>query len=148
LIVAAVFLVFPAFPANAEHRDGPCDLHQREDESVRALSKRLIRCAADRWDIPGGAQRAICVADHESHLNPEAVSSGGTYVGLFQHLADAWPDRYEAWTRRAWHLDESPLSGRSNAIVTVRMINADGWGPWSGVDGCGNVDAGARGRRR
>jgi hypothetical protein len=101
------------------------------------VSRRLIQCAAEEWRVPGGAKRAICIADAESHLNPKAVSAGRRYLGLFQHSAEAWPDRYESWTKRAWDLDESALSGRTNAIVTIRMVNANGWGPWSGVDDCG-----------
>jgi hypothetical protein len=125
----------PWLPATAGET-GPCPLEQREGETVRQLSKRYIRCAADRWAVPGGAERAICIARAESDLDPETVSAGGEYLGLFQHSAEAWPDRYEEWTRESWGLDESALSGRTNAIVTIRMVNANGWGPWSGVDGC------------
>jgi hypothetical protein len=103
---------------------------------VRSFSKRLIRCAAERWEVPGGPEKAICIAEAESHLNPRATSEGGEYLGLFQHSAEAWPDRYEAWTRPAWELDESALSGRTNAIVTIRMVNDGGWGPWEDVGGC------------
>lgn len=84
----------------------------------------------------GGATKAICIADVESGLNPDARSAGGTYLGLFQHSAELWPDRYDTWTRRAWELDESALSGRTNTIVTIRMVNANGWGSWAGVGDC------------
>jgi hypothetical protein len=57
-------------------------------------------------------------------------------VGLFQHSADAWPDRYDAWTRKAWQLDPRARNGRTNTIVTIRMVNANGWGPWRGAGGC------------
>jgi hypothetical protein len=123
-------------PAHAVGRRGPCDLPRADGEALRSFSRRLIRCAADRWEVPGGARRAICIADAESGLNPRARSKGGEYLGLFQHRADAWPERYETWTRPAWGLDESALSGRTNAIVTMRMVNASGWGPWEGVDDC------------
>lgn len=133
LVLVAVLT--PSLPATAGEA-GPCDLERRDEESVRQLSKRLIRCAADRWSVPGGAEKAICIARTESDLDPEAVSAGGDYLGLFQHSAEAWPDRYEQWTRDSWSLDESALSGRTNAIVTVRMVNANGWGPWEGVGDC------------
>ena len=132
-VLAAVLA--PRVPA-AAGETGPCPLEQRDGETVRQLSKRFIRCAADRWAVPGGADKAICIARVESDLDPEAVSAGGDYLGLFQHSADAWPDRYEQWTRESWGLDESALSGRTDAIVTIRMVNANGWGPWSGVDDC------------
>ena len=98
--------------------------------------KDLIRCAAKRWEVHGGAAKAICIARVESGLNPKSTSSDGTYLGLFRHSADAWPDRYDAWTRRAWQLDPRALNGRTNAIVTIRMVSANGWGPWSGVGDC------------
>lgn len=122
--------------ASAELRRGPCDLVRADDETVRLYSRRLIRCAAERWEVPGGPRRAVCIAEAESHLDPEATSPDGSYVGLFQHSAEAWPERYAAWTRPAWELDESPLSGRTNAIVTMRMVNARGWGAWADVGDC------------
>jgi len=122
--------------ATADLRRGPCDLVRSDDEAVRTYSRRLIRCAAERWEVPGGARTAICIAEAESHLDPEATSANGAYVGLFQHSAEAWPERYAEWTRPGWELDESPLSGRTNAIVTMRMVNADGWGAWADVGDC------------
>lgn len=134
--ILALALLLPAGPALGDHRDGPCHLHQQEGETVRAHMKRIVRCAVERWEVPGGAEKAICIADAESDLNPEAVGAGGAYLGLYQHSAEAWPDRYATWTRRAWDLDDDALSGRTNAIVTVRMVNENGWGGWSGVGDC------------
>ena len=133
--VALTLLAAPV-PALAHHGPGPCGVHRAEDETARSHARRLIRCAAARWEVPGGAATAICIAEAESHLDPEATSPDGTYVGLYQHSAEAWPERYEEWTRPGWRLDESPLSARTNAIVTLRMVNEDGWGAWEGVGGC------------
>jgi hypothetical protein len=119
-----------------EERPGPCPIVRAGDQGVRDWVRDLIRCATSRWDVPGGAARATCVAQAESGLDPKTVSDDGSYVGLFQHSAEAWPDRYRAWTRPAWQLDERPLNARTNVIVTVRMVNADGWGPWRGVGDC------------
>jgi hypothetical protein len=95
--------------------------------------KRIIGCAVDRWEVPDGARRAICIADHESNLDPKAESATGGYLGLYQHGADEWPDRYEGWTHPSWQLPDNALHGRTNAVVTIRMVNANGWGPWAGV---------------
>jgi hypothetical protein len=122
--------------AAADDRPGPCALHQRQGEVVQHYSKRLIRCATARWEVRGGAKKAICIARHESGLDPKAASPGGKYLGLFQHSAKAWPDRFRTWTQPAWDLDPHAGNGRTNAIVTIRMVNANGWGPWAGVDGC------------
>lgn len=135
-LVPALAFMLPAAPALAHHREGPCDLHRQEDETVRSHMKRIIRCAAERWEVDGGGARAICIADAESDLRPEAVGADGLYLGLYQHSAEAWPDRFETWTRAAWELDDDALSGRSNAIVAIRMASENGWGPWDGVGGC------------
>jgi hypothetical protein len=95
----------------------------------------LITCAADRWPVEGGAEKAICIAKRESGLIPTASSATGLYVGLFQHSAADWPRRYDEWTRPVWQLKENPYNGRTNAIVTMRMASAEGWGPWAGI-GC------------
>lgn len=130
-----LILLAPA-TARAHHRPGPCNVHQAQDESVLSHMKRIITCAVEEWDVGGGAERAICVADAESHLNPEAGSAEGEYLGLFQHSAIHWPDRYETWTRPAWDLPESAFSGRTNAIVSIRMVHENGWGAWHGVGDC------------
>jgi len=114
---------------------GPCPLVRLEAETIQAFSKRLIECAAARWPVEGGAEKAICIAQRESGLIPTASSPTGTYVGLFQHSAADWPRRYDEWTRPYWRLKVNPYNGRTNAIVTIRMVNAEGWGPWAGV-GC------------
>jgi hypothetical protein len=114
---------------------GPCALARAEGEIIQDLSIRLIQCAADRWPVPGGAEKAICIADRESGLIPSASSPGGVYVGLFQQSAADWPDRYTEWTRPGWLLKESPLNGRTNSIVAIRIANAEGWAAWAGT-GC------------
>ena len=133
-ILAATLLV-PSGTASAEH-PGPCAKHRQDDEPTRRFMRRLIRCASNRWEVPGGTEKAICVARRESGLDPNAVSEPeGLYVGLFQHDAEFWPDRYDAWTRPAWELRPSALNGRTSAIVTIRMVHTNGWGPWEG-EGC------------
>jgi hypothetical protein len=127
----------PAGPiARSEPRTaGPCALTRSDGEAIQDFSIRIIECAAERWPVPGGAEKAICIAQRESGLIPTASSATGLYLGLFQHSAAAWPDRYAEWTRPVWGLKSSALNGRTNAIVTARMVNVEGWGPWSGV-GC------------
>ncbi|MGZ6546206.1 MAG: hypothetical protein ACXVEI_12925 [Actinomycetota bacterium] len=114
---------------------GPCALVRSVGEAIQDFSIRIITCAADKWPVEGGADKAICIARRESGLIPTASSPTGMYVGLFQHSAADWPNRYEQWTRPSWQLKENPYNGRTNAIVTIRMANAQGWGAWAGV-GC------------
>ena len=114
---------------------GPCALVRDAGEAIQDYSIRLIKCAEDRWPVPGDAEKAICIAQRESGLIPNATSPTGQYVGLFQHSAAEWPSRYAEWTRPVWQLKENPLNGRTNAIVTMRIVNAEGWAAWAGA-GC------------
>jgi hypothetical protein len=114
---------------------GPCHLVGRPGESVQRHMKRIITCSAGLWPVRGGATKAICIARRESDLDPKASSRTGRYLGLYQHEATAWSSRFDKWTRSWWELKDDALNGRSNAIVTMRMVHANGWGPWKGV-GC------------
>jgi hypothetical protein len=142
-VALSLFLTAPALATRIDRGEadvarrisGPCPLVRLEGEAIQAFSKRLIGCAAKRWPVEGGSEKAICIAQRESGLIPTASSPTGMYVGLFQHSAADWPRRYDEWTRPNWRLKVNPYNGRTNAIVTIRMVNAEGWGPWAGV-GC------------
>jgi len=117
---------------------GPCPVTRTTTETVQHFSKRVIRCAAAKWVVPGGATKAICIASRESGLVPTARSATGQYLGLFQHSRVSWPSRYADWTAPAWHLRTHALNGRTNTIVTLRMVHGfGGWAPagWK-VRGC------------
>jgi hypothetical protein len=132
VVVAAsvLTLVFPSTTAFARDLAGPCDLHADDGETVQAFAARTIRCAVRRLGpVPGGAKRAICVAKRESGLDPEAVSSSGGYRGLYQHARKYWDWRYENFTEPRWELPARALHGRTNAVVTVRMVRR--YGTWA-----------------
>jgi hypothetical protein len=128
-------LLLGAAPALAHHASGPCDFHRQDGETVRAFSRRLIVCAVERFGpVRGGVRRAVCIAKRESGLDPNATSEPtGQYRGLYQHDRDFWPWRYDTYTRQAWELSTRVLNGRTNAIVTLRMVvdfgawKAAGW---------------------
>jgi hypothetical protein len=110
-----------ATPASAA---APCALRRLNGESIQHFSKRRIVCAVQQFGpVPGGAARAICIAKRESGLDPAATSQPtGQYRGLYQHDRDLWPARYEKYTFPQWQLSPRVLNGRTNAIVTVRMV--------------------------
>ncbi len=87
--------------------------------------RRLIRCAAHRWKVSGGAAKAIDVASCESGLNPKAYNSGG-YAGVFQQSTRYWPERAVSYGLPK----RSVFNGRANVIVSIRMAHEDGWGAW------------------
>jgi hypothetical protein len=124
IIALVATVVLAATPATAYDVPGPCDFPRLEDETIRHFSKRRIRCAVDLFGpVPGGAARAICIAKRESGLNPVATSEPtGRYRGLYQHDRYLWPARYEEYTVPAWELSPRALNGRTNAIVTIRMV--------------------------
>jgi hypothetical protein len=88
--------------------------------------KRLIRCAARRWHVSGGPDKAVRVARCESRLDPHAYNSGG-YAGVYQQATRYWPTRA---TTYGFH-DYSVYNGRANIMVSVRMAHRGGWGPWA-----------------
>jgi hypothetical protein len=134
--VTAILVTFPLIAAlvllpaaQAKPGMGPCDLAQRDGETVHHLMKRRITCATVRFGpVPGGAKRAICIAKRESGLDPSASSATGMYLGLYQQARKYWPDRYDAYTQTAWQLSGNARNGRSNSVVTIRMVHhAGGW---------------------
>lgn len=135
LAAATALATVASPPASARHREGPCDPHRQEDETVSAHQRELIRCATNHWRVFGGYEKALCIAKRESGLDPRAVSGDGKYLGLFQHAKRYWPGRYDAYTQPSWELNDSALIGRTNAIVSIRMARDVGWGPWRGT-GC------------
>jgi hypothetical protein len=82
--------------------------------------------------VPGGAKVALCIAKRESGLLPWAASKDGLNKGLFQQHVRWWDGNYRTYTRSLWALPPRIVSGRTNAIVSIRMAHEIGWGPWGG----------------
>ena len=129
VLVVSTPILLPSPAAAGRHPHHPCQLTRRDGERIQHFSERLIRCAVGAYGpVTGGTTRAICIARRESGLIPSASSHKGKYLGLYQHSATYWPLRFTTYTQPSWMLSSSALSGRSNAIVTVRMVRAlGGW---------------------
>jgi hypothetical protein len=126
LAVLGTLVVGPA-SSHAVILPSPCSIRPFDGETIRHLSARRVGCAVRTFGpVPGGIETAVCIAARESGLDPGARSATGMYLGLFQQAARMWPDRYDAWTEPLWALPTSALSGRTNAIVTIRMVHAAG----------------------
>jgi hypothetical protein len=123
-LAASTLFALPAGPAQAGGRvkDWVCDY--RWDDSTFQL-KRLIRCAARRWTVPGGPQKALDVAECESNFDPRAY--GGGNGGVFQQRLSYWPAR----ARMFGFPGMSVYNGRANVIVSVRMAHGAGWSAWT-----------------
>ena len=127
--LASASLLAPAVisATAAEARTVPLRVCDYEWQRGTWHIKQLIRCAARRWSVPGGAYKAIEVADCESHLDPGARTSSGSYAGLYQQSTHYWPSRSSQFGQG----DRSVFNGRANVIVSIRMAHATGWGDWS-----------------
>ena len=86
---------------------------------TRQSVKRAIRYA---WH--GNDRKAIRVADCESGLNPNATSSGGTYLGLWQFSRTTW-DAYGGPGD-----DPRDASAKQQTAVAWRLYLDRGWAPW------------------
>jgi len=131
LIVAGTLLIAgPASigPASAAvHRETRYSEMCRFDWSRGTWQLRqLIKCAARRWKVPGGPDKALSVARCESRFNPKAYNSGG-FAGVFQQATYYWPGRARVYGFRDW----SVFNGRANIIVSIRMAHREGWAPWA-----------------
>lgn len=145
-LVASIAVLIPSTPALSDQAPGygPCAVRIpspsrfHEEDGYRKV-KRIIRCAVERWSVPGGASKAIAVATCESGLWPWAV--GGDNLGIFQHKDDYWMSRVREYLKPRWFTDRqwerltSKLSGaflaRANILVSIRMAHRVGWGPWA-----------------
>jgi hypothetical protein len=126
-LAVAVLATSTASAEAAHHRVGPCGFPRKDGETIQHFSKRHIVCSIRRFGpVGGGRTRAICIARRESGLIPTATSRHKKYLGLYQHWRRVWRKRYRAWTEPSWELNTSALSGRTNAIVTIRMVHDAG----------------------
>ncbi len=151
LAVGLVLLAtaLPAVPASASG-SGPCSEDRFDVRPAMGLAtvaskvRALIRCAVDRWDVPGGISEALDVADCESSFWPWAV--GGDNLGVYQHKDDYWRSRVRTLLKRRWFNDAqwdridrdatvwrgAAFLARANVLVAVRMAHRSGWTPaWS-----------------
>jgi hypothetical protein len=120
IALLAATVVGPARVADAHHAQKACPQHWWLGPwHVR----QLIKCAASRSEV--SVETALRVARCESEFRPALYSSGN--AGVFQHATRYWPDRASAFGFDGW----SVYNGRANVFVTVRMVRAGGWSPWS-----------------
>jgi hypothetical protein len=131
LLLASLLLILPATSLSgvAQAREAGvaryvCRIDWRKgDWHVR----QLIRCAAGRWAVPGGAATALYIADRESGYEPGAYNGYSGASGIFQHLSRYWPGRADAFGFGGW----SAFNARANIMVTMRMVHRMGsWSHW------------------
>ena len=137
LATAAVAILCVAAPTSANEerdwRENECRFQGLTEErwSQREVVA-TIECAVARWPVPRGADGAVRTAACESGLRADALSPSGRYAGLFQHIRSAFPARSRHWNPGGWDkpLGSNPFNARANAVTSVRMAHAVGWGAW------------------
>jgi soluble lytic murein transglycosylase-like protein len=128
LVLAACLTIIPATLASAHGKSAvPRKICNFDWQRSSFQVKRLIKCAARHWDVPGGAQKALAIAYRESRYDPNAYNSSGA-EGIYQHMRQYWPGRARIYGFPRY----SAFNGRANIIVTMRMVRRGGWGPWGG----------------
>jgi hypothetical protein len=133
LMVAAVLLApgGQAIAVNEQHRK-ECQFNGLDaGEWTQREEYRTARCVQNRWHVPGGLTQLLQVGRCESGFYRFAYNPGGPYVGIFQHDLHAWPRRVDKYQPDWWELRRGWANPRSQLVVTVRMVRAEGWGPWS-----------------
>lgn len=128
-LALAVALTMPLAPsASARETKIPAHVCPYDWRKGEWHVKQLIRCAAERWRVPGGARMALYVAARESHYRPNAYNAYSGASGVFQHLSRYWPGRADAYGFGGW----SAFNARANIMVTMRMVRSNGdWSDWS-----------------
>ncbi|MEX0650458.1 MAG: hypothetical protein WD186_00325 [Actinomycetota bacterium] len=115
-LVPVLSLANPAGARETKVAEHVCQIDWRDGEwQVR----QLIRCAADRWHVPGGMSMALYVADRESEFRPQAYNGYSGASGIFQHLSRYWPGRADTFGFGGW----SAFNARANIMVTMRMVH-------------------------
>jgi hypothetical protein len=135
LLTVTMFAVFPALTASAASSSTTTARYSYVPHKICPIDwrkgpwhvKKLIRCAAHRWQVPGGARTALRIANRESHFRPRAYNAYSGAAGIFQHLLRYWPGRAYTYGFKRW----SAFNARANIIVTMRMVKRTGWSPWS-----------------
>lgn len=126
--VLALFLVgLLASPASAARAARVCTQEAQGPASV----KSLIQCMAPRLDL--STSHALYIAWRESHYQPWARNPSSGSCGVFQHMPRYWPGRVGHWyygPRVAERM--SCYNGRTNVLVSLRMMRDGGYGPWGG----------------
>jgi hypothetical protein len=106
--------------ASAHHGNTPCDWHWWLGPWH---VKQLIKCAANQEGV--NVATALRVADCESDFRPDLYYAGN--AGVYQHRVKYWSGRAATYGFKGW----SVYNGRANVYVTMRMVKAGGWSPWS-----------------
>lgn len=126
-IVGLVLLLTLLLPTTAQAKNREC----RFGLGVHAMRQTLTCVVHKLGGVDLGHARYI--AYRESHFKAHVINSSSGACGIYQHIQRYWPGRYRAFSHhKRWGREPNRCrSGRTNIIVTIYMVKAGGWGPWS-----------------
>lgn len=97
--------------------------------------RSTIRCAVQRYGVPGGLSRANYIAYRESRFHQYADNSYSSASGIFQWVDSTWSSVRSSmglWWNGHWNLRDSVWNARSNVLAAIRYAHKYSWGPWGG----------------
>lgn len=94
--------------------------------------KLTMKCAIDKWPVPGGFDKAVRVAECESGSDLMDTDDSDGYIGTYQQSVRYWPTRQNEWSPKHWDhpLAESGNNPRANIVVSIRMARTNNWHDW------------------
>ena len=93
----------------------------------------ILKCATDRWAVPGGYAQMVAIATRESgpYTWPWAYNPSGS-SGVLQIIVSTWDSWWTAFGDRVriHRLVDNPFNARSNILLGVWAASAYGAGAW------------------
>lgn len=93
--------------------------------------EKTIRCAAVKFELEGGQEKAVSVWQCESGWGTEP-SHSDAYHGPFQYAYSTYSSQQESMPNVVDWFELSPAvhDMRSNMLTAVAWASRHGWGPW------------------
>lgn len=134
VVMTAMLFGLAAPPAQAGYMQNTCSFQKIDPGKWTDHEERMtVSCFAMKFGV--SASMAELIVSHESGWNRFAYNSGSGAAGLFQHLSRYWSTRVHTYAKalNRWDVhDRRWTSPRAQAVVSMAMARASGWGAWCG----------------